>query len=99
MAVQAGDVIKAQDVINAQFGYLGGTNFSNQLVTDIISYTPTDQQTILGIVSTSGSIIITRNNLLLELKHDMNEGFANIVIDENDTISVSSGYAILSLGV
>ena len=99
MVVQAGDVIKAQDINNLEFNYLKSNLFSNQLVTSTASFTPTKQYTITALISLLGYVTVTRNNLSLNVKHDINEGFTSIIIDENDTVSVSSGYAILSLGV
>ena len=61
------------------------------------SYTPSGAITVLAIVSTTGSIRITRGSDVIDVSHDPDEGSAGLVIDASDTVSVTSGYAILSL--
>ena len=72
---------------------------SVQLVTSSTSYTPTSTVQVTAVASTTGGVTITRGTDEIVVMHDPDEGQFGLVLESTDTVSVDSGYAILSLVV
>lgn len=70
---------------------------SVQLVTNSSSYSPTSTVQVTAVASTTGGVTITRGTDEIVVMHDPDEGQFGLVLESTDTVSVDSGYAILSL--